>query len=506
MPLVVEGTLLRRTYQAAHDRLLVGQQLCRPTVEGADATHLAELADEWIVESDGEGKILAHHFPRAMSARTRNLLKSLSYTFQYRPAPDARSSVWHHEAADLTGGYRARYALQPGTPTRRRVQRSYDRYTRLFSVGRRAPRVSVDFQARITTDTRLGRLREIQTRCRRTLDLDQADRRVRCDVEGRLRLARTSQLTARQAARRLAALRARCERITRLGPEDQRADFERTVARQRRARLEGVTLTQLLRTPDQAQASELLVVLFEQRPATIAQAVAGLGELTLRQQGFVLGALASMRDNTGPRRLGHLALDHSQPRQVRLTAIAALSNAPQADATQASQLASLAGRDATLAEAALLAQGGIAYRMGVRGQTAARDRIAVSLGCALQRERSPQQRRTLLAAIGNAGSPRSLPRLQRIILDGSDPAERELALEALRRLRGPEVDRFLVRLISRPSHPVHLRIAALERLARRGRAPRTAARDRMIQAARQLALRDGSPAVRHAASLLVTTD
>lgn len=223
-----------------------------------------------------------------------------------------------------------------------------------------------------------------------------------------------------------------------------------------RADLGDATLESLLaelegeeRGPRPLPASSALFRKFRALVWLHPEAVETLGALLERAsaRGPTLTLLSDVFADVGTAQTQALLSTALTKRRSEREAVGVLLNAltavpePTPVAVDAVQRIAFAPTDAETSFAASLALGSMAKRLAAFSEERA-EAVAATLVAQLEAASDPAIVRNLLLALGNAGSTRSLPAIQRF-LDHTSPALRAAAVDALRFLPGDGVDLLL---------------------------------------------------------------
>lgn len=407
------------------------------------------------VTTRSDGALVRVHFPRDVDPADRNLLQMIATEAQLVTPPGA-GAAWTAVERDGAGLYLAAYRRDGAG----RLAKKKVRYLEADGVAGEGPgAVDVDVVAderHLEIDGR-GALVALAASSRFRVGAS-GPGGERLDVEVAVRLANARDGAAPELAASLERAGSGVEsspvRTHRTSPEEARTQRDRGL-------IEGRTAEALLAEAEGGSADPALIDRLAALFRLHADAIPGGAALARRPTGprVVVDALGTAGTPAAVDALGELLRDPAAPERARLEAAAALARVPRPEAGALRlPLALLDEPSAPLRHAAQLAAGALA-RAGRQAHPDEATAVERDLAARYAAARDPEERVSLLGALGNAAGPVATEAMARALGDDS-AVVRAAAARGLRLATGPEVDGLLAGAMASDGDP-GVRLAAI---------------------------------------------
>ena len=459
----VKGELVATISRVSEAGVEMAYELRHPQFEGVgfgdiSATDRAlveqKLTPRFWVTQQADGAARALHFPRDMAADVRNLL-ALIVTEMQLVRPAQPSPQWTATERDGAGTYLVAY-IQTGP---REITKRKLRYLAADGAGATtAIEVKIEAaEARFGLDAE-GRVTEATVRDRMRLGAGFGAQ----DLVAEMQLA-LSNLHVGEDPALVGSLARAGATVETSAVVTQAGDPSVLQARQDARLIKDVTLTQLLtalRTGDvQSQTRFQLAALFRQRSAEIPAALtfaraeaAGAGKV-------VVEALGEAGSPAAQDALGSLAVDPAVPEPLRVTAINAVMQIQRPAAATVAWLSRLLDApEPSVKKQATFIIGAVGHAV-IDADPEAGERVEADL---LRRYRACRGAACdeLLVGLGNLGTAGVEPTVAEALRDPS-ASVRARAVQSLRRMKHPDVDRLITTAMTGDSDPA-VRSAAVD--------------------------------------------
>ena len=457
---------------------------------GGDAK-LADLARDlqrpWLVELRG-GLVEAIRLPQGVPAAVAGIQRTLAAALQFAPPPSASARAWSATEHDATGRYAATYRALPEAGRFSKQKVRYESLLLGVSDVRPGVKLAPGMQGEPPEVTSSSAKIEVSDgRLRSSRSEDQIRAQVTPTTPVSSKTSLTLALTAADRATpppELAAVGADFIRLRAGDPYAPPAPplkldaaktagwtFERAVAEideLERTREppkpqppggapEVQTPAENARAQRMAAAFMALSAIFRQEPDKIPRAAA-----LIRKDGAVahalMDALGSSATGASQTALLELAKDRRLPGPLRQGAAGSLIRSEHPSEQAVTGLTGLLD-DPLIEEYATYGLGTFARKLRVAGETDRSKRISELLIQRLASVREQQQKTTVLRGIANSAYAGALEPV-RPYLSSEDPFLRAAAVQALRLMELPEVDRLIADRMKNDGAPV-VRYAAL---------------------------------------------
>lgn len=409
----------------------------------------AELERAVVFDLNERGAVVAMHAPRDLVSTALGAIRMLAASFQLTMAPAGAGGNWTAREQDASGTYRAEYrALGANAIVRKKTA-----YTEL-------PAPEAD-SAPVKYEIRKSEARFELSPSGSIASSAGSESVLLDDGEGALpplemkssfRIARRADTTRAQLPEQSARLMALPSRALNAAPEPEAQSYELDLAKAASGTRLDAILTDMARTDPTRGAGDTHA--FRRLNAALEAAVridedAEHAAFARSEPGqpYAAELLTALARSNRPEALLHIAkrLQPSSrlPLELRARTLIALSKNAYVTRPVVRALEALTS-DPQLGEGAVLGLGALSYRLQRTDPLLAQE-IHHLLAARLDQAGTREQTELALRALGNAGNGASLPKLERFLV-ARDPKLRAVAVEALRRLEGPEVNALLAQI------------------------------------------------------------
>lgn len=423
---------------------------------GVDSKDVAalerRLSGRIVVTYQADGAAIRIRYPRDMDNQTRNLLQLVA-TAKQLVRPKEASDTWIATERDAAGSYVAQYH-SPGPLA---VVKHKLRYLAVDGIpDKTGLRVAVDDSETLFTLDDEGRPGAIDARESNRIDMQLGTPGLGVTVRLHLDHPRTDRAPVLPVDVREAEARTVSEPIV-----TQRTTDDELQAHADAAVIAGVSIEELLAAlasgRDEPKMRTKLEAMFRRRPETVMPAVRFALGGTTQAQSAVLDALGVAGTAQTQQALCDLSDDPRAPLWTQKAALIALVGTRRPDESTMGEFLRRTERAEGVADASARHQ--LLFTAGTlaRNGQDAHPEAAAGLISALARRYAhcggdETECVAAIGALGNAGTPAVMPFLQPI-LSSPDATRRAAAADALRLVRDPEADRWIVDRIADDPDP-----------------------------------------------------